>query len=286
MHSFSKAAKHCFVSQPTLSNQIRKLEQQFAILLFERNNRQVTITPAGQMMVASARRIIREVEQMKAISQIQIDPFAGQCQLGAFPTLAPYLFPSLAPALKDAMPDLRLLLREEKTQRLLELLHEGELDLAFIALPIEDEQLDAELLFNDDFLLAVHSSHELATKSEVSIDVLDKTELMLLEEGHCMRQQALDICRLQVSGEEQTFRATSLETLRQMVQAGTGITLVPGMAAQTETPRVSYIPFSSPAPSRQIALVTRKEQQPQVLYQRIASITKELFSPGRSCTLR
>jgi LysR family hydrogen peroxide-inducible transcriptional activator len=272
LRSFGAAAKRCFVSQPTLSGQIKKLEASLGARLFERTNKQVMPTEIGQAVVEAARRVLAETEAIREIAESSRDPFSGRFRLGAFPTLSTYLFPELVSKIARAMPKLRLILVEEKTAVLLARLQSGELDAALVALPIPDGRLSSRELFNDPFLLAVSPAHPLAKNKRVHPDELSRFRLMLLDEGHCLRDQALELCRLEGITEEPDFRATSLETLRQMVKAGTGITLMPAIAARDREPGIRYIPFAAPAPSRRIGLVWRKTSVRLKIIERLASL--------------
>ena len=258
LRNFSQAANKCCVSQPTLSNQIRKLEDTLGVMLFERSNKRVMPTETGEQIIALARRVLREVDTMHDVAQSAQDPLAGKFRLGAFPTLSTYIFPGLVPKITATLPQLKLVLVEEKTQTLIERLKRGELDAALLALPVNDDQLVVKKLFDDEFFLAVPPQHPLAKTKEVEQADLGANKLLLLEEGHCLRDQALEVCHLVGMEEEQDFRATSLETLRQMVKAGTGITFMPKMAIQTNETGIVYIPFKKPAPYRTIGLVWRK----------------------------
>lgn len=258
LRNFSQAANKCCVSQPTLSNQIRKLEDTLGVVIFERSNKRVMPTETGEQIIALARRVLREVDAMHDVAQSAQDPLAGKFRLGAFPTLSTYIFPSLVPKITAALPQLKLVLVEEKTQVLIERLKRGELDAALLALPVHDDQLVVKKLFDDEFFLAVPPQHPLAKTKQVDQAALSASTLLLLEEGHCLRDQALEVCHLVGMEEEQDFRATSLETLRQMVKAGTGITFMPKMAIQADETGIVYIPFKKPAPYRTIGLVWRK----------------------------
>ena len=258
---FGKAADASFVSQPTLSTQIKKLEEELGVALVERAPRKVMLTPVGREVVERARRILAEVEQMGEIARRSRDPEAGAVRLGLFPTLGPYLLPHVVPRIRDRFPQLELLLVEEKSDVLLQRLREGTLDAALLALPVHDDQLHAEFLFEEPFLLAVPESHPLAMHGPLSLDDLASQPLLLLEVGHCLRDQALDVCRKAGTGENGGFRATSLETLRQMVAANVGVTLLPSLAvkppvAQSDSIRV--LPFRDPQPSRRIAMLWRR----------------------------
>ena len=258
---FGRAAAACFVSQPTLSTQIRKLEDELGVALVERAPRKVMLTAAGQDVVLRARRIVAEVEQMKESARRSRDPESGSMRLGVFPTLGPYLLPHIVPQLRERFPQLELLLVEEKSDVLLQRLRDGKLDAALLALPVHDEQLHAELLFEEPFVFAAPQRHPLAARASVSMAQLSDETLLLLEDGHCLRDQALDVCRLSGANEKSGFRATSLETLRQMVAAGVGVTLLPALpvhAPVAQPPNIRVVPFRKPAPSRRIALVWRK----------------------------
>nr|MBP7598954.1 LysR family transcriptional regulator [Pseudoxanthomonas sp.] len=224
---FGRAAAACYVSQPTLSTQIKKLEDELGVPLVERAPRKVMLTPAGRDAAERARRIVAEVEQMKEAARRSQDPEAGTVRLGMFPTLGPYLLPHVVPRIRARFPHLELLLVEEKSDVLLSRLREGKLDAGLLALPVADDQLHTEFLFEEPFVLAVPESHPLAQRGSLTLAELSHQQLLLLEDGHCLREQALDVCRLSGANEKSEFRATSLETLRQMVAADVGITLLP-----------------------------------------------------------
>ena len=261
LRHFGKAAEACFVSQPTLSTQIRKLEEELGVVLVERAPRKLMLTAAGQDVVLRARRIVAEVEQMKESARRSRDPEAGSLRLGVFPTLGPYLLPHVVPQLRERFPQLELLLVEEKSDVLLARLREGKLDATLLALPLHDDQLHAEWLFDEPFVLAAPRQHALASRTSLAMAELSDETLLLLEDGHCLREQALDVCRLTNAQERTGFRATSLETLRQMVAAGVGVTLLPALSVHApivQPANIRLVPFTAPAPSRQIALVWRK----------------------------
>lgn len=261
LRHFGKAANACFVSQPTLSTQIRKLEEELGVTLVERAPRKVMLTSTGQDIVARARRILADVDQMKEAAQRRRDPESGSLRLGVFPTLGPYLLPHVLPKLQVRFPNLELLLVEEKSDVLLAHLREGKLDAALLALPVHDEQLHAQFLFEEPFVLAAPAQHPLASQPTLSMDDLTDHTLLLLEDGHCLRDQALDVCRLSGANEKAGFRATSLETLRQMVAAGIGVTLLPALSVHepvVQPVNIRLVNFREPVPSRQIALVWRR----------------------------
>jgi LysR family hydrogen peroxide-inducible transcriptional activator len=254
---FGKASEECFVSQPALSMQLQKLEAELGVQLLERTNKSVVVTEIGKEIVQRAKQIIQEADTLKEIAQTHQDPLGGVFKLGAFPTIAPYFLPSFVQQTSKKLPTLKLLLTEEKTEDLLKKLKQGDLDAAILALPVEDDALESQLLFEDTFLLAVPKGHKLAEKKQVTHADISGKELLLLEEGHCLRSQALEVCSLMGAGESGSFRATSLETLRQMVISGVGITLIPTIAKRDDD-NIVYIPFKQPQPMRQIALVWRK----------------------------
>jgi len=259
---FGRAATASFVSQPTLSTQIRKLEDELGVALVERAPRRVMLTPVGREIAERARKVIADVAQMGEIARRSRDPEAGTVRLGLFPTLAPYLLPHVLPAVRARFPRLELLLVEEKTDAILARLRDGRLDAGILALPVHDEQLHIEPLFEEPFVLAVPRPHRLSTRdTPLALAELDHEHLLLLEEGHCLRDQALDVCRLAGADERDGFRATSLETLRQMVAAGVGITLLPMLAVQPPvppSPDIRLLPFRGKPPSRELAMVWRR----------------------------
>lgn len=272
LEHFGQAAEQCCVSQPTLSGQIKKLEQQLGVTLFERTNRRVMLTEVGGHIANSARRILREVETVHEIAKSSHDPLSGKFRLGAFPTLSTYVFPNIVPKVKEVMPNLRLILIEEKTAELIDKLRNGEIDAALLALPVHDDFLVSHALFDDEFYLAVPPDHELAEYQQINQKVLKKFQLLLLEEGHCLRDQSLEVCQLHGIAEEQDFKATGMETLRQMVKAGTGITFIPAIARQENELGIHYIPFKVPAPSRKIGLVWRKTTARQQVMNKIIGV--------------
>lgn len=258
---FSKAAELCHVSQPTLSTQIRKLEDELDVQLVERSPRKVMLTEVGEEVVERARAMLAEADAVKAIARRSKDPHSGTLRVGIFPTLAPYFLPHVVPEIRRRFPRLTLRLFEEKTEDVITMLRQGRLDAGLLALPVHDDQLTTRVLFEEPFVLAVPESHPLGTKPAIELDDLQQQELLLLEDGHCLRDQALEVCQLAGAHEKLDFHATSMETLRQMVAAGTGITLMPVMAVKppvAHTDNLITRPFRQPGPTRTIALVWRK----------------------------
>lgn len=270
---FGHAAKACHVSQPGLSMQVQKLESELGVQLLERDRGKVMVTQVGTDIVARARSVLQAADDIRSVAQAHQNPLTGDLRLGAFPTLAPYFFPTAVPAIAEAMPAVKLLLIEEKTDLLLTRLKNGELDAALVALPLEEPGLEYLPLFEDEFLLAVSSDHPLSQKQQVTLVDFANEELLLLDEGHCLRAQALDVCRLANTDEQQDFRATSLETLRQMVASGVGVTLMPELAKRAGD-GITYLPFAHTAPKRTIALTWRKTSARMPCFAKLAEVMK------------
>jgi LysR family transcriptional regulator, hydrogen peroxide-inducible genes activator len=278
---FGRAAEACFVSQPTLSTQIKKLEDELGVSLVERTPRNVLLTEIGREIVRRSRSVLAEVDEIKAIAQRTRDPESGSLRLGIFPTLAPYLLPHVIPLLRERFPRLELLLREEKSDQVIRMLREGSLDVGILALPLHEDSLHEEFLFEEPFVLAVPSGHALAGRKKLKMEDLADQSLLLLEDGHCMRDQALEVCHMAGASERGGFRATSLETLRQMVAANVGITLLPALAVKApmaQAGNVQLIEFSGTPPSRRIAMVWRKSSSMTPFLKSFAQIIQDLPS--------
>jgi LysR family hydrogen peroxide-inducible transcriptional activator len=275
---FGEAAAKVHISQPTLSMQLKKLEATLGGALFERGARRVMLTPLGEHVLAHATRVLEEVAQMKRLAELARDPLAGTLRLGIFPTLAPYLLPQMMPTLARAFPKLETLLIEEKTPVLVEQLTRGVLDAAILAMPVAGDHFIHAPLFEEPFLLAVAPRHALAKRREVHVSDLATQRLLLLEDGHCLRDQALEVCQRIGLAETSGFRATSLETLRHMVATSDAVTLMPSLATRhNKTAR--YIPFSDIPPSRQIGLYWRTSSHRGVLYAALAGLVREAVTP-------
>lgn len=275
---FGEAAKRCNVSQSTLSIQIRKLEESLGATLFERDAKNVRLSETGAALLPSIRRVLEGASDLTRHAQALRDPLAGTVRLGAFPTLAPYLLPHIMPALNAQLPNVRFELAEEKTETLIAKLLDGSLDVALIALPVTHARLDALALFAEPFYLAVAPGDPLAKQKKIALDDLHRSNLLLLDEGHCLRAQTLELCTQIGMGESQSYRGTSLETLRHMVAAGAGATLMPALARHPED-GVAYLPFSAPQPQRQIALVFRSATARRVLFSRMAQEIRAALKP-------
>ena len=256
---FGKAAELCFVSQPTLSAQLKKMEEQLGVRLVERGQ-QARLTDVGERVVERARRVIGEVREIEELARNLQDPLAGEVRIGFIPTVGPYLLPHIAAPLREQFPRLKLLLVEHQTHRLIELIKSGELDVGVLALPIPADRLASRPLYTERFLVALPADHRLAKRRRLSLDDLEGETLLLLEDGHCLRDQALEACALARIREAPDFRATSLETLRQMVAAGVGITLMPGLAVDQDSGRMPSLAlrrFRDPEPARTVAAAWR-----------------------------
>ncbi|KAB2325644.1 LysR family transcriptional regulator [Betaproteobacteria bacterium SCN1] len=274
---FGRAAEACFITQSTLSTQIKKLEEFLGVTLFDRSLKRVTPTPIGREILAAARNIVEESERIRELAKHAQDAMARTIHLGVIPTLGPYYLPHALTLVHKKHPGLRLLLREELTPQILGHLAEGKLDAALLALPIADENLKVEPLFYEPFYAALPAGHALAARDALKVPDILSEKLLLLDEGHCLRDQALDVCGTGSSGREEV-RATSLETLRQMVGMGLGLTLLPALSVDAG-PRVSrktveIRPFRKPAPGRTIGLVWRKRAPFPETFERLAATLK------------
>jgi len=280
---FGRAAEASFVSQPTLSTQIKKLEDELGVALVERTPRKVLLTEVGREIAQRAREVLNEVDQIKAIARRTLDPESGTLRMGIFPTLGPYLLPHVIPRIRERFPRLELLLVEEKSETLLRLLREGRLDAAVLALPLHDDQLHIEFLFEEPFVLAAPEQHTLSRRKTLKLDDLADESLLLLDDGHCLRDQALEVCHLSGANEKSGFRATSLETLRQMVAANVGITLLPMLSVQppvAQSDNVHLVPFrGNQAPSRRIGMIWRKSSAMAAFLKKFAENFRRLPKP-------
>jgi LysR family hydrogen peroxide-inducible transcriptional activator len=277
---FGKAAEACHVSQPTLSGQIMKLEEQLGVSLIERHPRNIMLTPAGEQLLVKARRVLSAARDLEQTALTLGDPLSGEFHLGLIPTLAPYLLPVIMPQLIDKMPKLEFFLHEYKTSELLNLLHEGKLDALILPWLDDMHSVEAYDLFNEEFVLAVSRKHELASRKRVKLECLEGHKVLTLEDGHCLRDQALGYCFSAGADEDRRFQATSLETLRYMVAANIGITLLPELATrnQAEGGDVSYIHFQQPAPLRRVVMLVRQHYTRMECVREIVSIIRKRFN--------
>lgn len=277
---FGRAAEACFVSQPTLSTQLKKLEETLGVVIFERGNRRVMLTPEGEQVVQQTQRILIELNALTALSEQLRDPMGGDLRIGIIPTIAPYLLPKVLTPLREAFPNLKIQLTEGQTANITRMLKHGDLDATLLALPVGEENVQELSLFNEDFVFAVPANHPKAQLSEVDARDLEGEEVLLLEDGHCFRDQALEVCQAHRGVESKNYSATSLETLRQLVAAGVGVTLIPQLAVPDEikpTDKLRYIPFSAKGqnrPMRTLGLCWRASSTRGELLQEVAALLK------------
>ncbi len=264
---FGRAAEACFVSQPTLSVAIRKLEDELGVALFERNSNEVTVTAIGERIVEQAQRILEETAAIKQMAEQGKDPLAGPLRLGVIYTIGPYLLPHLIPVLRKRAPQMPLLLEENYTARLSELLKQGELDVIIISLPFDEPGIATQALYDEPFQVILPADHPWKTKKNIKPAELAKENLLLLGAGHCFRDQVLQACpglnrsSATLGSIQRTLEGSSLETIRHMVASGAGITVLPcsSMAApQAENKLLAVRPFTDPSPKRRVALAWRK----------------------------
>jgi LysR family transcriptional regulator, hydrogen peroxide-inducible genes activator len=264
---FGRAADACFVSQPTLSVAIKKLEEELGTQIFERRTHEVTMTPFGERIVSQAQRVLDEAGQIKEIARQGRDPLAGPLRLGVIYTIGPYLLPGLVRQLLKDAPQMPLLLAENFTVRLLELLKNGEIDVAIMALPLPETGMQIQAVYDEPFTVAVPRHHPWAKRKAIASEDLKTETMLLLGTGHCFRDQVLEVCpelsRYSASAEgiQKTFEGSSLETIRHMVGSGLGVTVLPVTSVPEKPPRdslLAYIPFKPPAPDRRVVLAWRK----------------------------
>lgn len=269
---FRRAADACHVSQPTLSGQIRKLEDELGIILLERTSRKVLFTQSGLLLVEQAKTVLREIKLLREMASNQGKEMTGPLHLGVIPTLSPYLLPYIIPVLKENFPELELFIYEAQTQQLLEQLQTGSLDCAVIASVPESESFIEIPIFKEKMFLAVSEQHHWANEEAIDMRKLNGHEILMLDDGHCLRSQALGYCFSAGARENPHFQATSLETLRNMVAANSGMTLMPQLAVINDNERtgVKYIPCHSPEPIRQIHFVYRPGTPLRTRYERVA----------------
>lgn len=275
---FRKAAEKCFVSQPTLSGQLRKLEEELGVLLMERTSRRVLFTPAGEAITAQARRVLAATKELRDIARTFTEPMSGELHIGLIPTVGPYLLPYIIPALKQHFPELHIYLYEAQTQVLLKQLADGELDCLILARLDNMDNFGALPLYDEPMLLALPADHPWAGRDSIALGELKGEKLLMLEDGHCLREQAMGFCFAAGIGEDSHFQATSLETLRNMVAAGSGLTLIPRLAVSRHNGElgVKYLSVTDPEPSRNIALLYRLHSVRRPCFNEMAKVIGEL----------
>jgi LysR family hydrogen peroxide-inducible transcriptional activator len=264
---FGHAAEACFVAQPTLSVAIKKLEDELGVTLFERGGSEVSVTPLGAQIVAQAERVLEQTAAIKELAKQNKDPLAGPLRLGVIYTIGPYLLPPLVRNVIDTVPQMPLVLQENYTHKLLELLRQGELDAAVMALPLPDHGMSVQPLYDEPFVVAMPRHHPWASRKEISAEDLKSETMLLLGAGHCFRDQVLEVCPEMArfsapgNGMQRTFEGSSLETIRHMVASGIGLTVLPrASVVDMKDPNglLTYVPFSAPTPSRRVVIAWRK----------------------------
>ncbi len=264
---FGRAAEACFVAQPTLSVAIKKLEDELGVAIFERGGSEISVTPIGSQIIAQAEHVLEQTSYIKNIAKQNKDPLVGPLRVGVIYTIAPYLLPQLVPTLIDTVPQMPLVLQENFTVKLIELLRAGELDAAIMALPFNEQGLNVQPLYDEPFMVAVPRQHPWATRAALPAEELKTETMLLLGAGHCFRDQVLEVCPEMSrfsngsGGIARTFEGSSLETIRHMVASGIGITILPqaSVPATSSTDHMlRYIPFEDPAPSRRVVIAWRK----------------------------
>jgi LysR family hydrogen peroxide-inducible transcriptional activator len=262
---FGRAAETCFVSQPTLSVAVKKLEDELGLALFERGAGEVSVTPAGQTIVEQAQRVLEEASRIKDMAAAGRDPLAGPLRLGAIYTIGPYLLPKLVPILRRNAPAMQLLIQENFTHRLAESLKSGDVDVILIALPFAEPGIATQALYDEPFFVAIPKGHAWEGRKRITSDELTSESLLMLGEGHCFRDQVLEICHTVRARERtvlsRTVEGGSLETIRQMVAGGVGITVLPGTsigAGSSNADMIRILPFARPVPVRRVGMAWRR----------------------------
>ncbi|RZU00810.1 hydrogen peroxide-inducible genes activator [Rivibacter subsaxonicus] len=283
---FGRAAEACFVSQPTLSVAVKKLEEELDLKIFERGSTEVSVTPLGEAIVRQAQAVIEQASSIKEIAKRGKDPLAGPLKLGVIYTIGPYLLPELVKHAIELFPQMPLMLHENFTVKLLEMLRTGELDAAIMAEPFPDAGLAIAPLYDEPFVVAVPASHPMARRSSVSTTELKQETMLLLGTGHCFRDHVLEVCpefarfSSDAEGIRKSFEGSSLETIKHMVASGMGITVVPQLSVpsgpnQTPDPHLRHIPFSDPVPSRRVVLAWRRTF---TRYEAIAALRNAVYA--------
>jgi len=281
---FGRAAEACFVSQPTLSVAIKKLEDELEVKLFERGTNEVTVTPLGEEIVRQAQTVIEGAAGIKETAKRGKDPVSGPLRLGVIYTIGPYLLPDLVKQAIDRVPQMPLMLQENFTAKLLDMLRTGELDCAIMAEPFPDTGLAVASLYDEPFKVAVPKTHALAKRKSVSAEELKQETMLLLGTGHCFRDHVLEVCpeyarfSTDAGGIRKSFEGSSLETIKYMVASGMGVTVVPQLSVPKDTqPHVRYIAFSAPVPTRRVVLAWRRTF---TRYEAIAALRNAIYACG------
>ena len=284
---FGRAAEQCAVTQPALSMQIQELEKEIGIVLIERTRAGAKLTPEGAEIARRVASILASIRDLADYARHSASVLTGQLHLGVIPTIAPYVLPKLLPTLRAEHPDLDLHLRETQTHYLIEDLVVGRLDALLLALPVEHPEIETQVLFEDTFVLALPAARLLPPKAVATPELFENDRLLLLEEGHCLRDQALSFCELKQVEHLNTFGTTSLSTIVEMVANGLGVTLLPRISLETETRRgnIQVLPFAPPEPHRTIGLAWRQSSPRKLDFRELGRIIQSLQSEsGREAT--
>ena len=283
---FGRAAEACFVSQPTLSVAVKKLEEELDLKIFERGGNEISVTPLGEQIVRQAQQVLEQAAQIKEIAKLGKDPLSGPLRLGVIYTISPYLLPDLVRQAIEHVPQMPLMLQENFTVKLLEMLRQGELDCAILAEPFPDAGLAVAPLYDEPFVAALPAGHALARRKSLSAEELKRETMLLLGTGHCFRDHVLEVCpeyarfaSLSSTGSEgirKSFEGSSLETIKHMVASGMGVTVVPQLSVPKDVqPHIKYIKFSAPVPTRRVVLVWRRSFP---RYEAIAALRNAVFA--------
>ncbi|MBX9926790.1 MAG: LysR family transcriptional regulator [Hyphomicrobiaceae bacterium] len=275
---FGRAAEQCAVTQPALSLQIKLIEEELGVSLFERLPRGVRPTPEGAEIARRAARVLAEVRDITDFARVNRDPLTGPLNLGVIPTVAPYLLPQMLPILRERHAGLELRVRESRTEHLLEALADGALDVLLLALPVERDEFAMRAVMADRFLLAVPASRKIGAKVRATPDLLKADRLLLLEEGHCLRDQALAVCELREADTVEAFGASSLATIVQLVANDLGLTLLPeiSLAVEAQHRAITVLRFADPEPMRTLGLVWRKSSPREADCDALAGVIAEV----------
>lgn len=286
---FGHAAEACFVAQPTLSVAIKKLEDELGVVIFERGGTEISVTPLGAQIVAQAERVLEQTAAIKEIAKQNKDPLAGPFRLGVIYTVGPYLLPKLVKTMIERVPQMPLILQENFTTRLIELLRQGELDAAIMALPLPGNGLHMQELYDEPFVVAMPRHHPWAGRSDLTAQDLKAETMLLLGSGHCFRDQVLEVCpemsRFSTTGDgiARTFEGSSLETIRHMVASGIGITVLPAASVpdmHAKDGMLHYAPFAAPAPARRVVIAWRKSFTRQAALEAVRAAVLSCDLPG------
>jgi LysR family transcriptional regulator, hydrogen peroxide-inducible genes activator len=286
---FGRAADACFVSQPTLSVSVKKLESELGVMIFERGGTEVTLTPIGEEIVQQAQRVLDAAHQLKEVADHGRDPLRGPLRVGVIYTIGPYLLPRIIKSMIDQHPSMPMILQENFTVRLLEMMRTGDVDVAVLAEPFDDTGLETTPLYDEDFMVAVPKKHPLAQKTSIASIELKEETMLLLGIGHCFRDQVLEVCpeaarfSANSAGIQKTVEGSSLETIRHMVAEGLGITVLPKMSiSNDDDPLLKFIPFKAPVPNRRVLLAWRKSFTRRQAIEALRKVIMAVDLPG--CT--